>query len=110
MESIFSKWANDINGLSQLMEHHSMFNTRQEALSIDMSKVLKANKSRQEEEPKRPRKDDKPFPKKEDPKKRIESKYQGRGRLCSSSVFEVKLRRLRIYGQVNRIWEAFLGE
>jgi hypothetical protein len=41
----FDKWANDINGLSQLMEHHSAFNIRQEALSIDMSKVLRGNKS-----------------------------------------------------------------
>jgi len=46
----FDKWANDINGLSQLMEHHSAFNLRQEALSIDMSKVLKGAKSQNDEE------------------------------------------------------------
>ena len=71
----FDKWANDINGLSQLMEHHSAFNLRQEALSIDMSKVLKGSKSRHDEDESPTKKLKKEDPKrKEDQKKKAEPK------------------------------------
>ena len=69
----FDKWANDINGLSLLMEHHSAFNLRQEALSIDMSKVLKGSKSRHDDVESPSKKIRKEDPKK-DQKKRVEPK------------------------------------
>ena len=103
IEPIFTKWANDINGLSQLMEHHAMFNSRQEALSIDMSKVLRASPI------KKPRKEDKPPSKKEDSKKKIEPKkvlplqtlHNGKPKYC---VFYTRswlycLRQLRQFDQ-----------
>ena len=69
----FDKWANDINGLSQLMDHHSAFNLRQEALSIDMFKVLRGTKSRNEEGENPTKKLKKEDPKK-DQKKKAEPK------------------------------------
>jgi hypothetical protein len=66
----FDKWANDINGLSQFMEHHSAFNLRQEALSIDMSVVLKGSKSRSVDEEGSPTKK----PKREELKKKDDKK------------------------------------
>ena len=71
----FDKWANDINGLSLLMEHHSAFNIRQEALSIDMSKVLRGSKSRHDDEESPTKRTKKEDPKrKEDQKKKVEPK------------------------------------